>query len=119
MAPVSFKWYQFLGKSFPITAANGTTQALKRVALDQLVMAPIGLSMFFTYMTLAEGGGRKEILKKFDHVYVPTMKANYLLWPAVQLLNFRVMPLQFQLPFASTVGIAWGTYLSLTNSSSD
>jgi hypothetical protein len=25
------------------------------------------------------------------------LKSNYVLWPAVQILNFRVIPLQFQL----------------------
>lgn len=53
--------------------------------------------MFFTFMTLAEGGGRRAVVRKFEDVYVPALKANMCLWPAVQLLNFRVMPLQLQI----------------------
>lgn len=48
-------------------------------------------------MTMAEGGGRTALVNKFRDVYVPTLKANYILWPAVQILNFRVMPIQFQI----------------------
>jgi len=117
MAPFQFKWFQFLGRAFPITKSSATVPAIKRVAMDQFCFAPVGLLAFFSYMTVTEGGGRKDIMKKLDHVYFPTLKANFILWPAVQLLNFRVMPLQFQLPFASSIGILWGTYLSLTNSS--
>jgi len=119
MAPVQFVWFGRLTKWFPITPKSGTVPALKRVALDQLIFAPLGLSAFFTFMTVAEGGGRREITKKFQDVYVPTLRANYILWPAVQILNFRVLPLQFQIPFVSTIGIAWTAYLSLTNSSED
>jgi len=119
MAPLQYKWFAFLSRSFPITKDAGTIPALKRVACDQLIFAPVGLGIFFTYMTIAEGGGRKAIAKKFKQVYVPSLKSNYMLWPTVQVLNFRVIPLQFQLPFASTVGIAWTTYLSLTNSAAD
>lgn len=129
IAPVQFKWLQFLQRSFPFdaaaAAAAGTSSAaaltpvLKRVALDQLVFSPIGLVAFFSYMTLAEGGSLADVKARLSTIYIPTMKANYMVWPAVQLLNFRVMPLQFQLPFGSTVGIAWGTYLSLTNSSTE
>ena len=32
-----------------------------------------------------------------EQIYVPTLKANYMVWPLVQVLNFRVVPLQFQL----------------------
>jgi hypothetical protein len=56
-----------------------------------------GLACFFTFMTIAEGGGKRAITKKFQDVYVPALKANYLVWPAVQMLNFRVIPLQFQI----------------------
>ena len=88
-------------------------------------------------MTVTEGGGRRAVSRKFQDVFLPSLKANFLLWPAVQILNFRVIPLQFQIvsyspsipsitsvnqgtqPFVSTVGIAWTAYLSLTNSSDD
>jgi hypothetical protein len=48
-------------------------------------------------MTIAEGGGRRAISKKFQDIYIPTLKANWMVWPAVQLLNFRVIPLQFNI----------------------
>lgn len=87
-------------------------------------------------MTLAEGGGRRALTRKFQDVYLPTLKANFVLWPAVQILNFRVVPIQFQIvgsisalrgwcstdrlqPFVSSVGIAWTAYLSLTNSAEE
>jgi hypothetical protein len=28
---------------------------------------------------------------------VPALQANYMVWPAVQLINFRIMPIQFQI----------------------
>lgn len=119
MAPIQFLWFGRLTKWFPIADKGGNVQALKRVAMDQLIFAPVGLSCFFTFMTVTEGGGRKEIVTKFQDIYIPTLRANYILWPAVQIINFRLMPLQFQIPFVSTVGIAWTAYLSLTNSSED
>ena len=47
-------------------------------------------------MTIAEGGGRRAVANKLRDMYVPTMKANFMVWPAVQLINFRLMPIQFQ-----------------------
>jgi protein Mpv17 len=70
-------------------------------------------------MTIAEGGGRRAVQAKLREMYVPTMKTNYMVWPVVQLVNFRVMPIQFQLPFVSCVGIAWTAYLSLTNAADE
>jgi len=117
IAPLQFRWLRFLQRTFPLSAAAATVPALKRMLCDQVLFAPLGLVGFFSYMTFAEGGDAAAVAARLGHVFVPTLQANYMLWPAVQLLNFRVMPLQFQLPFASTVGIAWGTYLSLANSS--
>lgn len=57
----------------------------------------LGLACFFTYMTIAEGGGKRALTQKFRDVYLPTLKANFVLWPAVQILNFRVVPIQFQI----------------------
>lgn len=43
MAPVQFQWFGFLSRTFPITKTQGTLPALKRVAMDQLMFAPIGM----------------------------------------------------------------------------
>lgn len=45
MAPVQFQWFGFLSRAFPLTKKQPTTPALKRVVLDQLIMAPIGMKV--------------------------------------------------------------------------
>ena len=103
MAPIQHKWFGFLSRIFPLTRTSGTVAAAKRTAFDQLIFAPVGLGAFFTFMTVAEGGGRKQIQKKFQDIYIPSLKANYLVWPAVQLINFRLMPRQFQIVSANKI----------------
>lgn len=103
MAPVQFKWFKFLSTAFPITKTSAFGPAMKRVAMDQLVFAPCGVAVFFSIMTIAEGGGRRAISNKLRDMYIPTLKANYLVWPAVQVVNFRLMPVQFQLVSFATL----------------
>ena len=42
LSPVQFHWFAFLSRAFPITKQSGTVPALQRVALDQLIFAPVG-----------------------------------------------------------------------------
>lgn len=43
MAPIQFKWFKFLSKAFPITKSSGIGPAMKMVAFDQLIFAPVGM----------------------------------------------------------------------------
>jgi protein Mpv17 len=44
MAPVQFKWFQFLSRSFPMDPKSGSLGvSLKRVAFDQLIFSPVGM----------------------------------------------------------------------------
>ena len=115
MSPVQFHWFAFLGRTFQITKQSATIPALQRVAFDQFIFAPMGmcrplhlllpwldislsgLACFFTFMTVTEGGGRRAVARKFQDVYLPALKANFMVWPAVQFLNFRVIPLPYQI----------------------
>jgi len=119
MAPAQLKWFEVLSDLFPITEDSKTLPAIWRVLLDQTVFGPMSLALFFVYMTVAEGGGRRAAMRKLNTVFKPALKSNFIVWPAVQILNFRVIPLQLQLPFASTVGIFWTAYLSLQNDAVD
>lgn len=97
VAPIQFRWFKLLERLFPMSKTSSFGPALKRVAFDQIVFAPFGVALFFSAMTVAEGGGRRAISNKLRDMYVPTLKANYVVWPAVQLVNFRLMPVQYQL----------------------
>lgn len=44
-APVQHKWYGFLEHTFPLKGGQATKNALLRVAMDQLIMAPCGMFM--------------------------------------------------------------------------
>ncbi len=44
MAPVQFKWFQFLSRQFPMTKSSGLGPAINMVAMDQLLFAPCGTS---------------------------------------------------------------------------
>ena len=42
MAPVQFQWFGFLSRALPLVKGRSTVPALQRVAMDQLIFAPIG-----------------------------------------------------------------------------
>lgn len=45
MAPIQHKWFGFLSSTFPITKTAAMVPALKRVAFDQFLFAPVGMCM--------------------------------------------------------------------------
>nr|POE47523.1 phosphoglycerate kinase [Quercus suber] len=107
MAPLQHRWFGFLQATFPLSAGKATTNAMRRVAFDQLLFAPCGLAFFFTFMTVAEGGGRRAVARKFQEVYIPALKANYMVWPAVQMLNFRLIPISLQIVGSYCAPVMW------------
>ncbi|KAF9083161.1 hypothetical protein BGX23_011723 [Mortierella sp. AD031] len=116
VAPLIHTWYTVLDKNFPIVAQAGNNKhsqqtasriiqtmkpALKRVAADQILFAPIGLAMLFTGLTVLEGGSLQQIKDKLNNAshhwtFVSTLQANYLVWPMVQLVNFRYCKMDTQ-----------------------
>jgi hypothetical protein len=132
VAPLGGKWYMFLDKYFPMPVVTGVVSkaiqnqamkkangiAIKRMITDQTLFAPAGLVVFFTAMGLSETGKWEGVKEKFRDAYVPALIANYKVWPLVQFINFKFMPLQYRLPFASSIGIVWNAYLSWLNNAS-
>ncbi|RHZ79890.1 hypothetical protein Glove_140g153 [Diversispora epigaea] len=89
---------------------------IKRVALDQIMFAPVGIGLFFILIGALEGRNFNGIEEKLDEAYLPALKANYTVWPLVQIINFRFLPLKYRVPFVSSIGVLWTCYLSLLNS---
>ncbi|GAA5939908.1 Mpv17/PMP22 family protein [Sporobolomyces koalae] len=85
---------------------------LKRVAADQVGMAPISLLIFLFSMSLLEGLDGDETREKIKNNYWPILFVNWQVWPLLQLINFRYVPLKYRVPFGSILGILWTGFLS-------
>ncbi|KAF9459480.1 hypothetical protein BDZ94DRAFT_1268274 [Collybia nuda] len=124
LSPFLGRWNHFLESRFPLRSVSGSgkvsIKALsKRVACDQLIMAPIGLVLFLGSMGIMEGRDTSQIKEKVRDLYKPALLTNWKVWPVAQLINFRYMPLPYRVPFQSSCGVFWTLYLSLLNSSED
>ncbi|KAF5825645.1 hypothetical protein DUNSADRAFT_7859, partial [Dunaliella salina] len=62
---------------------------------DQFLMTPFMTSVFFAVMTSLEGHPDRALSTVKDKIK-PTLKANYLLWPAAHLVNFGLVPLDLR-----------------------
>jgi len=101
----------------PVGPSSNGMAVMKRVAADQLFMAPIGLAIFIGSMGTMEGRDSTHIASKYSSMYSKALVANWQVWPLAQIVNFRYMPLPYRVPFQSTCGIFWNLYLSILNSS--
>ncbi|EIM83393.1 uncharacterized protein STEHIDRAFT_101589 [Stereum hirsutum FP-91666 SS1] len=122
MSPFIGRWNKFLEWRFPLRSEGGKismSSLTKRVAADQIIMAPIGLTMFLGGMGIMEGRDLNHIKGKFRDLYKEAIIANWKVWPAVQIINFRSMPLPYRVPFQQSCGVFWTLYLSLLNSSEE
>ncbi|GAA5984555.1 hypothetical protein JCM11641_006547 [Rhodosporidiobolus odoratus] len=87
-------------------------QLAKRVAADQLAMAPVSLFIFLLSMSMLEGLNEAETKQKIRENYWAILSVNWQVWPILQLINFRYVPLPYRVPFGSICGIAWTCFLS-------
>lgn len=109
--PAAATWFKFLARNVNLRSANATIAA--RVALDQGVFAPCAIGMFLSSMAVLEGGSVGE---KLDKNYRTALTSNYMVWPFVQAVNFKMVPLEHRVLFVNVISIGWNCYLSYLNS---
>mmetsp|Transcript_14019 Transcript_14019/g.21877 ORF Transcript_14019/g.21877 Transcript_14019/m.21877 type:complete len:261 (-) Transcript_14019:61-843(-) len=109
VAPVVHFWYGALTKMIP---GNSLSVTLKRTFLDQACFAPIFLPTFMLNLMVLEGRSTDEILPRLKEDVPDTLIANWSLWAPAMMINFRFVPLKFQVLFSNLVGFVWNAYLS-------
>ncbi|GAB4818858.1 hypothetical protein N2152v2_005904 [Parachlorella kessleri] len=74
---------------------------------------------YFTHMTLGEGGTWAEAKEKISKDFLPTFGAEVVIWPPLQTLNFKVVPVRYHLLFVNMVTIVDSTFMSWAASTDD
>lgn len=64
-------------------------------------------------MAIMEGGDPKE---KLQSTYTSALAKNWMVWPLVQSVNFKFVPLEHRVLVVNLVSLGWNCYLSYLNS---
>jgi len=71
------------------------------------------MALFLSSMSIMEGSDPQ---KKLEKHYWEGLKANYMLWPMVQFVNFKFVPLEHRVLVVNIVSLGWNCFLSYLNS---
>lgn len=95
-----------------IRAKSPLTRTLEKVFIDQVVFAPLFLAGLVTIIGFTQHRDIERIKAKLQNEYIDILKSNYYVWPWVQLINFRFMPLNYQVLLTQVVAVIWNIYVS-------
>lgn len=110
------KWYKFLNEKIKLRPGEHWANTVARVACDQLIFAPVGIPMYYTVMGFLEGKSMLQVKKKVEDNWWSTLVTNWYVWPAFQMLNFSLVPVQHRLLSVNLISIFWNAFLSFKNS---
>ncbi|KAJ7735708.1 hypothetical protein B0H16DRAFT_1425907 [Mycena metata] len=110
--PALTKWYQLLNR---LQFKSPTKGIVYRVWLDQCVLTPGAVIVFFGSMALLEGKPQ-EVVPRIGAGYVPTLLRNWAVFVPTQIINFWLVPPHLRFVVVSVVSLFWNTYLSVANS---
>lgn len=86
--------------------------ALKKVACDQIIFAPCFIYAFLGTLGMVQKRNLDAVKKDIKKNYKDILFTNYKIWPAVQVANFYLTPLNYQVLVVQIVAILWNSYLS-------
>ena len=99
--PLATTWFGFLQRRVRIPGSPNA-EILARVGLDQTVLAPLNLFAFLSSMAIMEGSDPQ---KKIESTYWNALSKNWMLWPFVQAVNFKFVPLQHRVLVVNFVSL--------------
>eukprot|EP01103_Thecamoeba_quadrilineata_P015038 TRINITY_DN462_c0_g1_i1.p1 TRINITY_DN462_c0_g1~~TRINITY_DN462_c0_g1_i1.p1 ORF type:complete len:173 (-),score=14.89 TRINITY_DN462_c0_g1_i1:124-642(-) len=86
VGPFLHYYYLFLEKRFP--SSGGFPNALKKLAVDQLIVAPVNLAVMMTVIGALENPDPNYVKNKLSQVYLPTLKVSRLYQSKIMILTW-------------------------------
>lgn len=92
---------------------SGMRMPLFKMFVEQFVYFSYFMcGAYHVWMTYLHGGNLSDAKATLEKVFWPTVYANWMFWPAVQLVNFKLVPVPWQLNFVLAASVLWAMYLS-------
>jgi hypothetical protein len=95
------------------------TTVFVKILLDQLLFSPTVLFGYLSILAFAN----QQLFEEYKNTFRPTsgkywqiLFVNWRVWPIVNIINFRFVPVHLRVLFTNIVGYFWGIYLILQSS---
>ncbi|XP_019074957.1 uncharacterized protein LOC100257619 isoform X1 [Vitis vinifera] len=122
VGPVGHFWYEGLDrlirhrlqlqpKSFRFVAA--------KVAIDGIIFGPLDLLVFFSYMGFSTGKSVAQVKEDVKRDFLPALILEGGIWPIVQVVNFRFIPVRYQLLYVNFFCLLDSSFLSWVEQQQD
>ncbi|KAJ9237795.1 hypothetical protein DTO166G5_3358 [Paecilomyces variotii] len=109
--PAATTWFGFLQRNVVLKSTRATLVA--RVVADQGLFTPAHLTAFLSSMAIMEG---TDPVEKWRSTFWQSYKANLMIWPWVQAVNFTFVPLELRVLVVNVISLGWNCILSLISS---
>lgn len=100
MGPVGTAWYHYLdifvNKYYKLNV-RPIQHLASKVILDTAIFNPLFLIIFFTSVSSFEGFSTHYMKSKLQRDFVPSYLVDTSIWPIIQTVNFRWIPVNYQL----------------------
>lgn len=83
-----------------------------KVAVDGIIFGPLDLFVFFTYMGFSNGKSVSQVKEDVKRDFLPALILEGGVWPVVQVVNFRFIPVRYQLLYVNTFCLLDSAFLS-------
>ncbi|KAL9969087.1 hypothetical protein ACROYT_G021254 [Oculina patagonica] len=115
MAPLAHVHFNFLEwLVVKKIAARASLVPFVKMFFDQFgYWSPIITAVYHVSMGAMEGLSYNDTMERLKELYWPTLKACWMIWPMVMVVNFKFVPIAHQLNFCLAVSLVWATILSV------
>lgn len=107
--PVHHYFYAWMDKRIPHRSVKFVTQ---KILLDQIIMSPVCIVLFFYSMGALEGRPSKETTVEMKEKFIPIYVVDWSIWPPTQFINFYYLPVKYQVLYINAVTMVYNVYLS-------
>ncbi|KAG9148004.1 hypothetical protein Leryth_003590 [Lithospermum erythrorhizon] len=104
VGPVGHFWYQGLDRFIRLRMhmqPKSVRFVATKVAVDGILFGPLDLLVFFTYMGFSTGKTGAQVKEDVKRDFLPAFILEGGVWPVVQVINFRFVPVSYQLLYVN------------------
>ncbi|KAL5572653.1 hypothetical protein UlMin_022250 [Ulmus minor] len=122
VGPVGHFWYEGLDKFLRLKLLQQPKSlrfVATKVAMDGIIFGPLDLFVFFTYMGFSMGKNVQQVKEDVKRDFLPALVLEGGVWPIVQVVNFRYVPVRYQLLYVNIFCLMDSAFLSWVEQQKD